>query len=52
MDLQRFNDKYIGIRSDIKQNKRTVYRKIETKIMEEKIILKLNDSILSDHIQI
>lgn len=52
MDLQRFNDKYIGIRSDIKQNKRTVYRKIETIIMEEKIILKLNDSILSDHIQI
>ena len=38
MDLQRFNDKYIGIRSDIKQNKRTVYRKIETIIMEEKII--------------
>lgn len=32
MDLQRINDKYIGIRSDIKPKERTVY--LESKVMQ------------------
>ena len=39
MDLQRINDKYIGIRSDIKQKERTVYlEKGDNKKWKKKIL--------------